>query len=147
MKYNRSFAHTTMARISAARRSFAARRPPCPSGSAASHARRGASRGVGCTVKHATNPVLIQGLWREKDAKLAQKLGQLQPCSCMPTGMHVPTCIISANLTTFSLGWRVQARGRRRRLTGRSGGGCGDTIRQNLQGVLHVAVTNVDRVL
>jgi hypothetical protein len=41
----------------------------------------------------------------EKHAKLAQKLGQLQPFySCTPTGIHGPTCIFWAiNLTCFSL--------------------------------------------
>ena len=39
----------------------------------------------------------------EKDDKLAQKLGQLQPFySCVPTGVHGPTCILWANLTPFS---------------------------------------------
>jgi hypothetical protein len=43
--------------------------------------------------------------WRtsENDAKLAQKLGQLQPFSCIPSGMHGPTCIFWANLKPFSL--------------------------------------------
>jgi hypothetical protein len=36
-----------------------------------------------------------------KVRKLAQKLGQLQPfCSCIPTGMHGPTCIVWANLNS-----------------------------------------------
>jgi hypothetical protein len=40
----------------------------------------------------------------EKEAKLAQKLGQLQPFnSCIPTGIHGPTSIFWANLTTFTL--------------------------------------------
>jgi hypothetical protein len=42
----------------------------------------------------------------EKDVRLAQKLGQLQPflaVQCIPTGMHGPTCIFWANLTHFSL--------------------------------------------
>jgi hypothetical protein len=39
----------------------------------------------------------------EKDARLAQKLGQLQPFSCIPTGLHGPTRIFWANLTPFSL--------------------------------------------
>jgi hypothetical protein len=39
----------------------------------------------------------------EKDAKLAQKLGQLQSFyRCIPTGMDGPTCIFWANITPFS---------------------------------------------
>ena len=53
----------------------------------------------------------------EKDAKLAQKLGQPQLfCSCRsPTGMHGPTCTFWANLTPFSLpdGGKVQEGGGR----------------------------------
>jgi hypothetical protein len=41
----------------------------------------------------------------EKDPKLGQKLGQLQP---FLTGMHGPTCIFWANLTPFSLKARVR---------------------------------------
>jgi hypothetical protein len=41
-----------------------------------------------------------------KDAKSAQKLGQLQSFmafySCIPTEMHGPTCVFWANLTPFS---------------------------------------------
>jgi hypothetical protein len=39
----------------------------------------------------------------EKDAKLAQKLGQLQPSSCVSTVMYGPICIFRANLTPVSL--------------------------------------------
>jgi hypothetical protein len=40
----------------------------------------------------------------EEDAKLAQKLGQLQLVySCIPTGMHGSTRIFRASLTPFSL--------------------------------------------
>jgi hypothetical protein len=51
----------------------------------------------------------------EKDARLAQKLGQ--PTSafyrCIPTGVHGPTGIVWANLTPFSRGqrWRRPAPG------------------------------------
>jgi hypothetical protein len=42
----------------------------------------------------------------EKDTKLAQNLGQLQPFTAVfvvfPTGMHGPTCVFWANLTPFS---------------------------------------------
>jgi hypothetical protein len=39
-----------------------------------------------------------------KDAKLAQKLGETSVfSSCIPAGMHGPTCIFWANLTPFSL--------------------------------------------
>ena len=39
----------------------------------------------------------------ENDAKLAQKLGQFQPSSCVPTVMYGPICICWANLTPVSL--------------------------------------------
>jgi hypothetical protein len=42
----------------------------------------------------------------EKGAKLAQKLGQLQPFhSCVPAGMYGPTYIFWANLTPLSPQW------------------------------------------
>jgi hypothetical protein len=48
----------------------------------------------------------LSGLSRphsEKDAKLAQKLGQLQPFSSFfPTGMYGPTCTVWANLTPLA---------------------------------------------
>ena len=50
---------------------------------------------------HGLRPELLRE--SEKDAKLAQKLGQVQPFSCIPSGMHGPTCIFWANLTPFSL--------------------------------------------
>ena len=45
------------------------------------------------------------GLPSEKDAKLAQKLGQLEPFTAVrnPTGRHRPTPIFWTNLTPFSL--------------------------------------------
>jgi hypothetical protein len=43
------------------------------------------------------------GMLSEKDAKLAQKLGQLQPSIAVFPRMHGPTCIFWANLTHFSL--------------------------------------------
>ena len=39
----------------------------------------------------------------EKDAKIAQKSGQLQPFVAAFPGMHGPTCICLADLTPFSL--------------------------------------------
>jgi hypothetical protein len=50
---------------------------------------------------HGLRPELLRE--SEKDAKLAQKLGQIQPFSCIPSGMHGPTCIFWANLTPFLL--------------------------------------------
>ena len=50
---------------------------------------------------HGLRPELLRE--SEKDAMLAQKLGQIQPFSCIPSGMHGPTCIFWANLTPFSL--------------------------------------------
>jgi hypothetical protein len=54
-----------------------------------------------------------QSRWRsEKDAKLDQKLGQLQPVySYTPTGMYGPTSIFWANLTAFSFGGAGQRGG------------------------------------
>jgi hypothetical protein len=47
----------------------------------------------------------------EKDATSAQKFGQIQPfCSCIPTRMHGPICIVWANLTPFSLKLRKAGR-------------------------------------
>jgi hypothetical protein len=59
----------------------------------------------------------------EKAAKLAQKLGQLQPFinDCVPAGMHGPTCVFWANLTPFWLQTRRrQGRGARLACAGRA---------------------------
>jgi hypothetical protein len=57
-------------------------------------------RSANLTANH-TYTLQIQ---REKDIKLAQKLGQLQPfLAVFRTGMHGPTCVFWANLTPLSL--------------------------------------------
>jgi hypothetical protein len=43
------------------------------------------------------------GFQVRNNAKLAQKLGQLQPFTAVLTGMHGPTCIFWANLTSVAL--------------------------------------------
>jgi hypothetical protein len=46
---------------------------------------------------------VLQRPTSEEDTELAQKLGQRQPFIAVPTGMHGPTCVYFANLTSFSM--------------------------------------------
>jgi hypothetical protein len=81
--------------------------PPRPRRDAARHAPRPA----GCAAVQPARggPGLRPA--SKKDAKLAQKLGQLQPFnSRISTAVHGPTCIFWVNLTAFSLQCAEDAR-------------------------------------
>jgi hypothetical protein len=74
-------------------------------------------QGMACNTTCTGEPELAAALppaeaeASEKDAELAQKLGQLQPfvARSIPTGMHGPTCVFWADLTTSLAAQRAPA--------------------------------------